>query len=67
MNHSPDKMRGKAKVCGYCFGEGTVEVKRQEFVLDGFLGGMRLPCPRCNMLGYVEESEIDCEAKRGSW
>jgi hypothetical protein len=35
-------------------------------VLAGFIGAVRLPCPRCKMLGWVEETEIDCDTS-GVW
>lgn len=65
MNTVPDRLKGRAKVCPACWGEGTVEVNRAEPTLHGFLGAMRLPCDRCKMLGWIVESEIDCEATDG--
>lgn len=61
---APDKMKGKAKLCPLCEGQRKVTAPR----LDGLralLGAVRLPCPRCKMRGWIEESEIDCVANDG--
>jgi ribosomal protein S27AE len=65
MKTDPNRMKGRAKVCPRCWGEGVVPAPRQQTVLAGFIGSVRLPCPRCKMLGWVEETEIDCEATDG--
>jgi hypothetical protein len=59
------KQRPTAKLCPLCEGERVVVAPRQSPVLRGFLGAVRLPCPRCKMAGWIEETEIDCEAVDG--
>lgn len=66
MERTAERMKGAAKLCPRCWGKGVVEAKRSEPLLEGFPGAMRLPCPRCQMAGWVEESEIDCDTT-GVW
>lgn len=58
-------MKGRAKLCPQCWGEGVVIAPREQAILGGFLGAAKLPCPRCQMRGWIEESEIDCDTSHG--
>lgn len=65
MDRLAERMVGRPKTCPVCGGDGLVTAPRQDPILRGLPGAVRLPCARCKMLGWVEESEIDCEASDG--